>query len=153
MNLDLGYLAQFVGFAISDQVQGELAEQGFRDLRYAHGFLIQHLIEADRTVGELARRMEISQQAVSKTVGELVRLGYLEHARDPSDGRVTRVRLAHRGLSAVTTTRVIRAALERKLSSRLGEKRLATAKKILSDALEVLGGADAMRNRRVRPPR
>src|SRR5204863_3802125 len=91
--LDLGYLAQFVGAAFASAVQERLAAEGFDGLRFSHGYLVQHLVEGERTIGELAERLEVTQQAVSKTVAELEGLGYLERLADAADARVRRVRL------------------------------------------------------------
>ena len=50
------------------------------DVRYAHGFLIQQLVEGRRPVGEIAENLGVTSQAVSKTVRELEGLGYVERA-------------------------------------------------------------------------
>lgn len=55
---------------------------GHADLRTSHGYVVQHVVEGPRPVGEIATRMGITQQAVSKTVGELVGIGYLERTTD-----------------------------------------------------------------------
>src|SRR2546422_3321055 len=76
--LDLGYLGLFLGLRVNELVVDRMIAAGFRRVRMSHGFVIQHLIEADRSITELAARMEVSQQAASKVVAELVRLGLLE---------------------------------------------------------------------------
>lgn len=122
-------------------------------LRFSHGFLFQHLIESERTIGELAERVEISQQAVSKVVAELEALGYVERVVDAQDARVRRVRLGASGRRAVAEALASRAALEKRLAAKLGPRRMAAARRLLAEALEALGGADALRARRVQAPR
>lgn len=151
--LDLGHLALFTGYAFADRVMTDLAAQGFGDLRFAHGFVVQHLIEAERTIGELAERMAITQQGASKAVAELEGLGYLERSSDPGDARVRRIRLSARGRAAVAATRRLRAQLERRLSSKVGQEGFAAARAVLARLLDELGGAEAVRRRRVQPPR
>lgn len=151
--LDLGHLALFVGLAFAERVRAELAAAGFSELRVAHGFLIQHLIGAERTIGELAARLQVTQQAASKAVAELEALGHVERAPDPADARVRRVRLSARGRAAVTRARRARAALQKRLAARHGEDALERCRAVLADVLEGLGGAEAVRSRRVLAPR
>jgi DNA-binding MarR family transcriptional regulator len=151
--LDLGHLGLFVGYAYADHVAERVEAAGFLGLRFSHGFVFQHLIARDCTVGELAERMAVTQQAASKAVAELERLGYVERASDAGDARVRRIRLSARGRGAVAAARRTRARLERRLETRLGARSLAQARALLAQALAALGGAPAVRRRRVRPPR
>ncbi len=57
------------------------------------------------------------------------------------------------GLDAVATTRAVRADIERELAGALGADRVAAVRRAALDALEWAGGADAVRARRVPPPR
>ena len=150
--LDLGHLALFVGYAFADAVQAKLGAKGFGDLRFAHGFVFQHLVKGPRNIGELAERMEVTQQAVSKTVAELEALGYLERVVDPADARVRQVQLTARGHEAVGLSRRTRAALEQRLARQCGAETLVAARALLADALRALGGVEAVRTRRVRAP-
>lgn len=104
-------------------------------------------------IGDLATRMGVTQQAASKVVAELQALGYLARTVDPGDARVRRVGLSARGGAAVATTRAVRADIERELAAALGADRVEAARRAALDALEWAGGADAVRTRRVRPPR
>jgi DNA-binding MarR family transcriptional regulator len=151
--LDLGHLALFVGYAFSDAVMAALATAGFDDLRFSHGFVIQHLVDEPRTIGALAERMEVTQQGASKVVAELEELGYVERVADPDDARVRHVQLSARGREAVTATRKARERLGRKLAGKCGEVATAECRRVLACALEQLGGAEAVRRRRVTPPR
>jgi DNA-binding MarR family transcriptional regulator len=152
-HLDIGYLALFVGQAFSDAVLEALAAAGHPALRFSHGFVIQHVIDADRTIGELAERMAVTQQGASKAVAELEALGYLERVADPDDARIRRVRLSGLGRDAVQVTRRAREKIERTLSGRVGDKAVAQARRTLTRLLDELGGSLAVRRRTVRPPR
>lgn len=151
--LDLGHLALFVGQAFAEAVQEALTQQGFAGLRFSHGFVFQHLIAEERTVTELAARMEVTQQAASKVVAELEALGYLERVADGADARVRRIRLTKRGRGAVAASRKARAALMRKLEARHGKGAIDASRATLAAVLGDLGGAAAVRTRRVRMPR
>jgi DNA-binding MarR family transcriptional regulator len=151
--LDLGTLALFVGQACGDEVQSVLARRGFDDVRVSHGYVFQHLVEGPRPITELARRLEVSQQAVSKTVAEMVRLGYVELSGDEADARRKQVGLSKRGKAVIEAARRARAAQEARLERRFGAAELARCRRLLATILDGLGGTDAVRNRRVRAPR
>jgi DNA-binding MarR family transcriptional regulator len=151
--LDLGHLALFVGYAFADGVMQALAAAGFADLRFSHGFVVQHLIDGPLTIGALAERMEITQQGASKAVAELEGLGYVERVTDPDDARVRQVQLSARGREAVAATRKVRQRLARQLSAHCGDKAITDCKRVLAKVLQELGGAEAVRRRKVRPPR
>ncbi len=152
-SLDLGHLALFVGYGYADAVKRELEREGFEGLTFSHGFVFQHLLERERTIGELSARLGVTQQAASKVIAELLRLGYVERERDPKDARIHKVRLSERGRRSVQTSRRARARLERRLAKLAGESAFDAARALLAKLLEELGGAAAVRGRRVRAPR
>jgi hypothetical protein len=59
----------------------------------------------------------------------------------------------HPGSAVVEKARAARARVEDALSAGVGPRRLAEAKKVLLAALDLLGGLDEIRERRVREPR
>lgn len=146
--LPLSHLAGFVGIFADRYVLAELEQAGFGDLRRSHGFLVQHLLRGPHSIGALAKLLDISQQAVSKTVGELTRAGYVETIAG-EDARVRLVQLADRGRRAVQASRRSRRKLERKLLGALGPARYQQTQRALVHLLESLGGADAIAQRRV----
>jgi DNA-binding MarR family transcriptional regulator len=149
--LDLGQLAFFLGQSLNEEVLRRLHAAGFDGIRISHGYLVQHVVESERSVSELAERMGVTQQAASKVVAELSHLGYLEPA--PSDdARVRRVRLSPRGRAMLETTRRLRSTLERTLLRGASPASVRAAKTLLVTALERLGGTEALRTRRVRQP-
>jgi DNA-binding MarR family transcriptional regulator len=149
--LDLGYLGLFLGLRINEIVRERGAASGFPEMRDSHGYVIQHLIESERTITELARRTEVSQQAISKTVAELVRLGIVE-SMPAADRRARRIRLSTRGWKAVTFTRAVRRRLEERLRREVGPAEYRRAKDVLLNGLRVLGGMQRIRTRRIRAP-
>jgi DNA-binding MarR family transcriptional regulator len=150
--LGLGLVALFAGQAIAEAVRRRLYARGFGGLRFSHGFLVQRLVEDEQPIAALAAALEISQQAVSKTVSDLERLGYVRRRPDPRDARVRLVSLTDRGRAAVAAAREERAAVEAELRERLGPRRVAAATRVLHEALDLHGATAAVRARRVRPP-
>ncbi|WP_372239683.1 hypothetical protein [Corallococcus sp. CA047B] len=94
----------------------------------------------------------MTQQAASKTVAELRKLGIVE-AAPSEDARIRRVRLSERGRAAVDTTRAARATFEARFRRAQGVRAVEETRRVLSAVLESLGGAEAVRRRRVREPR
>jgi DNA-binding MarR family transcriptional regulator len=149
VELDLVSAVFLSGLALNEEALRRLHAAGHSDLRISHGFLIQHVVEEPRPIGELAARMGITQQAASKAVAELTGLGYLERSVDPSDARVRRIGLSSRGAEMVEAARAIRASMEAELAAELGAEHIESIKSSAWRILEWAGGADAVRARRV----
>lgn len=144
----MSHLAHFVGVFANRLVLVEMKRAGFGDLRESHGYLVQHLLREPHSVGQLSKLLGVSQQAVSKTVAELTRSGYLE-SQAGDDARVRLVSLSERGHQAVHAARRIRDRLERRLLGKLGERRASVLRAGLLDLLEELGATDSVKGRRV----
>jgi len=150
--LDLGHLSLFVGMRINARVLSDLRGAGFEKVRESHGYVFQHLIAGPRTVTELAGLLDVTQQAASKQVTELVTLGYLKDVAS-TDGRARCVALSPKALRCIRKARALRAKEERQLEKRYGARAIATSRALLADILVTLGGAHDVRHRRIRAPR
>jgi DNA-binding MarR family transcriptional regulator len=150
--LDLSLAALFAGWALNDAVTRRLTARGFSGLRFSHGFLVQRLIAAEQPIAAIAQALDVTQQAVSKTVAELEGLGYVRRRPDPRDARVRLVALTDRGRAAVHAAREERAAVVDELRDRLGPRRVDAAAEVLREVLAADGMDAAVRGRRVRPP-
>ena len=150
---DLPLAALFAGWAMADEVQRRIADDGMGDLRLADGVVFQHLVPGPIAIGALAERLGVTQQAASKAVADLERRGYVERASGAADGRVRHVSLTGRGRAAIEAGRRHRAALQEELATKLGPKRAEGARRLLTDVAAELGAGAAVRGRRVRPPR
>ena len=150
--LDLSLAALFAGWALTDEVSRRVVARGFTGLRFSHGFLVQRLIDSEQPIAALAQALDVTQQAVSKTVAELEGLGYVRRRPDPRDARVRLVSLTDRGHAAVEAAREERAAVVEEVRERLGPRRVDAATRVLREVLDAHGTAGAVRARRVRPP-
>jgi DNA-binding MarR family transcriptional regulator len=153
MVVDITLASLFAGWAMADELQRRLAADGFDDVRFADGFVFQHLVDGPVTIGALAERLEVTQQAASKSVADLERRGYVARTADPGDARARLVALTERGLAAIEGARSHRAALVAELGERLGRRRVEAASRLLADVVAELGADAAVRGRRVRAPR
>lgn len=150
-NLDLGYLGFFLGSRVNELVVESLAAAGFERAKQSHGYVVQHLIEEDRTITELASRMEVTQQAVSKVIAEMVSLGIVDSVVG-EDRRARRIRLSKRGWESVRLARRKRRQVEARLIRKLG-KSYDRARGILITCLVELGAIGRIESRRIREPR
>jgi len=95
----------------------------------------------------------VTQQAASKVVAELIKLGAIETsvAAVKHDRRTKRIRLSRRGWRAVKLARRVRAQIEKRLVKAVGVTRYDEAKRILLRGLDELGGMERIQSRRIRP--
>ena len=150
--LDLSLAALFVGQALADEVADRVRAAGHPELRFAHGFLFQHLVSGPRSVTDIAEAQGVTTQAVSQQLRELEELGYVARSRDDADRRVRIVALTARGRAAVSAAREARSAVDRRLAEAVGPDRVAAATDVLRDALVVLDVAPRITARSVRRP-
>ena len=148
---DAGLLSMVVANGFTDAVLTTLSQNGFADARFAHGFVVQGILAGDRNVTQLAERLGVSVQAVSKTVLEMERAGYIEKIRDPADRRASVLSLSPRGQESVAQSRRARYEVMRRLEKRLGKKQVRELTKLLRAAASEFGGLEALATRRLRP--
>jgi DNA-binding MarR family transcriptional regulator len=147
--LDLPTLASLAGAAANQHLLRRLHADGYPGVRTSHGYVIQNLIDEKPTVGELAARLGVTQQAASKVVVEMEALGLVARELDRSDSRVRRVTLTSRGQALLAAGRSARSALEQAVEAEVGD--LAAAKGALVALLEHTGDLAAITRRRARP--
>ncbi|NUT91422.1 MAG: MarR family transcriptional regulator [Saccharothrix sp.] len=150
--IDLATLAWLAGGAANAAILAELREAGHAGVRTSHGYVVQHLLTGSPTVSELADLLGVTQQAASKHVLELERLGYVERVPDPADSRVRRARLTERGHEMVDDARRIRRRLDARLKALVGEDAADATRRALTVLLDLTGGTASVVARRVVPP-
>ena len=102
------------------RVGAATAAAGFVDLPPPGFWAIAALGEQEQTGAALARRMQISKQAVSQLLLQLGRLGYIERRGDPGDRRRSMLGLTPRGRAAAAVIGAACAAVQASASARLG---------------------------------
>lgn len=150
--IDLATLAWLAGASANEYLLAAIRGSTHSKIRNAHGYVFQHLLTRSRTVGELASLLGVTQQAASKVVLELEELGYVKRLADSADSRVRNVALTARGVGVVQRARAERSRLEARLVKQFGREAVDDARRVLVHLLDVTGGGDAVKARRVKPP-
>lgn len=130
----------FVCARLLDEVaQAEVNRQAGRVVaRPALMRLLPHLGTEGIRPSVLARRLDVSKQAVSQALAELQAQGLVEQMADPDDGRAQRVRLTAFGLAAFGHGLGVLSGLEEALACAVGAPALAQTKATLQAMLPVL---------------
>jgi DNA-binding MarR family transcriptional regulator len=147
-DLGLATLLSLLGSDVDAAVVQALEGTG---LRRGHGYLVQRLLVTPATATELAADLGVSQQAVSKSVKELLALGHVEFSPEAGDRRRRPVRLSAQGQDAVARARSARADIDARIVQQVGAGQVEAARAVLVEALEVLGIREQVERRVVRP--
>lgn len=99
-------------------------EAGRRLLTPALVRLLPHLSRDGIRPTELARRTDVSKQAVGQSLRDLEVMAFVELVRDPADGRARLVRLTPAGLAAFDHGRRVLGFYETELAARVGPGRI-----------------------------
>jgi len=111
---------------VLDEVFSALARAGMDDLGEAHMAVFQHPGPEGMGPLELARRAQMSKQAMNQLLGTLERAGYLARRRDPAHGKQRVIELTDRGWRAIEVIRTTVLRREREIERQLGERRYRT---------------------------
>jgi DNA-binding MarR family transcriptional regulator len=130
------------------ELHRRLAEQGFEEIRPAHGCVFRFVGREGIRPTDLAERAGLSKQSIGEFVADLEQLGYAERVPDPEDRRAKIIRLTRRGMNAQRAAREIFADIEREWAEQVGEERIA----VLRDALERIQGLESAAPLPAQPP-
>jgi DNA-binding MarR family transcriptional regulator len=148
---DVGLLCHVVSTATNAHILRELSAAGYADVRISHGYIFQGLLAGDTTVTQLAARLGVSAQAVSKTVSELEDARYVERRRSADDGRARVIVISRRGHNMLAASRRARREVAEQIGAALGDRDLDRLTMLLRRVSEVFGGLEAISGRRIQP--
>ena len=114
------------------------AQRSTPTLRQAHTNLFPHIDFQGVRITELARRLDISKQAVSQSVAELEALGVVELLVDPEDARAKLVRFTAKGAEGIAQGLRVLGELELELEARIGERHMRALHRALLAAANAL---------------
>ena len=132
-----------------DSLHERLRSKGWDDVRPAFGFHLLALRDAPLTTTELAARLGVSKQAVSKLAEVMIDQALLERTRHESDGRQWLLTLAPRGHALLADVELIYADLEAEWAAIIGTTALGQTRTRLATVLATLHGGSLPT---IRPP-
>ncbi|WP_405820775.1 MarR family winged helix-turn-helix transcriptional regulator [Streptomyces sp. NBC_01390] len=105
------------------EIHDRVSQQGFEDLRPAHGFAFVRISLGDATTADVAEHLGVTKQAAAQLVEDLVRKGYVVRRPHPHDARARLLELTETGWAATRAAdRAARAAVA-PMRETLGEPR------------------------------
>jgi DNA-binding MarR family transcriptional regulator len=119
-----------LGFA---ELRRGLTEEGHPTLRSGHGCVFRYIDAEGSRLTVLAERSGLTKQAVGEVVDDLERMGYVERAPDPVDGRAKIIRLTERGADGRRAALRIFAETEDRWAERFGEEQIAHLRALLEE--------------------
>jgi DNA-binding MarR family transcriptional regulator len=122
-----------------------LADAGMGDLGLPHLGLFQYPPIDGCRPSDVAKRLNISKQALNHILGQLERMGYLERVTEPGS-RQTTLRFTERGWRVLEIIIATMQRLEADWQDQIGKRRFADFKTMLKELLssssrDRLGGA------------
>jgi DNA-binding MarR family transcriptional regulator len=103
----------------------------YHQVKIGHIMLMMNLSDGGSTSMELARRVQISKQAMSKLVHELAQKGFLEVIKHPEDQRATLVKSTLMGDQFLKDLDACRRHVESEFAQVIGQDKLENLKEIL----------------------
>lgn len=146
-DVDFGILLHGAFARFKDELHAHLASDGFDDIGPSFGFVFRALDGAPLKLRDLAERLGITPQGALKIVDDMAAKRYVTRLADPDDGRATRLVLAPRGEQALAAAKLFHRQFERQLATRLGAKRVADTRAVLT----ALAAIDDGRMQALRP--
>lgn len=106
--------------------------------RTAHTQLLPWVDSGGTRLTDLAERVGTSKQAVGELVDDLVAMGVLERAKDPTDARARLVRFTSKGQKTVVSGLGLLDELERELAKNVGAQRMKELQQTLHSIVDAL---------------
>src|SRR5262245_58500689 len=86
---------------VNERAVAEVQHEGGTPLRLAHTQLFPHIAFEGIRLTEIAKRLDVTKQAISPLVDELVDTGMVERVADPADQRAKLIRWTRAGRAAL----------------------------------------------------
>ena len=120
--------------AVTKRLRADLgARRGFAfpELRGSHRRLLQMIPPEGIRITDLARRADMTKQALGEFMDWLEQAGFVASGQDPADGRVRLITRTEQGDAAATAAQRAIAAVERGWRKEIGAARYDAMKQVL----------------------
>ncbi len=138
----IGALLRMPWETVRERMLGGLHARGYTDLVAAHLNVLQYPGPEGQRPSDLAARVRMTKQALNYLLGQMEQLGYLRRQGDDQDQRSRRIRLTPRGRAVIVAIREIVREVEAEWEQRLGVRRFARLKELLTDLQAIAAPAD-----------
>lgn len=112
-----------------------LAELGYHDFKIGHIMVMMNLKEEGTTAAEIAKKVRVSKQAMSKLIQELIEKGFLQSVKHPSDQRASLIQNTAQGAKFIAALHDCRTKVDHEIASIIGEEKLSQLHEILGDLM------------------
>lgn len=119
---------------VEERLYERAGHNGYGDITPAMARLFAALAPRPQGLSDLARRLDVSRQAVHKLALEAAALGYVEFVDSADDARVKRLAFTAHGHAMAASAEQELRRIETRLARQLGAEKLALLKSLLAEA-------------------
>ncbi|MEP9385928.1 MarR family transcriptional regulator [Mesorhizobium sp. KR9-304] len=116
-----------------DSLHRRLRDEGWHDIRPAYGFVLLAARDRPASSTELASKLGVTKQAVSKVLEPMDAAGLIRRSADPQDARMKIVELAPRGKRLLATVERIYAEIEAEWGEAVGAEAIELTRSYLTE--------------------
>jgi DNA-binding MarR family transcriptional regulator len=98
--------------------------------------VMMNLKEDGTTAAEIAKKVRVTKQAMSKLVQELIEKGFLQSIKHPTDQRASLILKTSQGSAFIEALHVCRTKVDQEISKVIGEEKLSHLHAILGDLMQ-----------------
>lgn len=152
---NIGRLLNNAVHRFESRVMELMGKAGREDARLSHLSLIRNLDVTGTRINELARRADMTKQAMSQLVAQCHQLGLVTSITDERDARAKIVAFTKRGLEWLHAFKAAITAAEREMRQELGALRvdgMAAALRAYAGSFDPLNAPDKQHSRPPPPP-
>ncbi len=139
----IGALLRMPWEVVRERMLTGLHARGYTDLVAAHLNVFQYPGPENQRPSDLAAHTRMTKQALNYLLGQMEQLGYLVREDDAEDQRSKRIRVTPRGDAMIAAIREIVHEVEAEWAERLGARRFAQLKELLTELQAVAAPGDA----------
>lgn len=106
---------------LAERVEAKVAEHGFPEMKVHYFGFLANLQPGGTTSRDLANRLKVTKQAISKMTQEIEQLGFIEFFPHETDGRCSLIRLTKKGVSMLQAGLLVSEEIKADLETKIGK--------------------------------